>query len=121
MSYIYAIVKIPIKLMEDGTHETLNDRIYTTIEPCDELPPVNKDQNNDISEKLQTLMQSKKLESEPESEPEPEPESEPEPEPEPEPEIKLVLDNPNKSKKNTTFRNHKSMTPNITKKIRLTK
>ena len=127
MSYIYAIVKIPINIKEDGTYETMNDRIYTTIETCDELPPINEDQTNDIAEKLQVLLQSKKSggsqpEIEPEIEPELEPKSEPisEPNSEPisEPEIKLILDNPNKSKKNNTLRNCKSMKLSTTKKVR---
>lgn len=121
MSYIYAIVKIPINIKEDQTYEMMNDRIYTTIETCDELPPINEDQTNDIAEKLHALLQSNKSGgSEPDMEFETElkPKSEPESEPKSGPEIKLILDNPNKSKKNNTLRNCKSMTLSTTKKVR---
>lgn len=56
MSYVYAIVKMPIQIFPDGNYETLSDRTYTTIEPCDKLPPINQNQTDDISEQLQKVL-----------------------------------------------------------------
>ena len=120
MSYLYAIVKIPIEIKEDKSYNVLSERIHTTVEKCEELPPVNTDQNNDIISQFKDIIGLSCGESEPESEPEPEPAPEPEPEPEAEaeaePEIKLILDNPIiKGKKNRTFRSS-NMKHNVSKK-----
>ena len=56
MSYVYAIVKMPIQIFPDGNYETLSDRTHTTIEPCDKLPPINQNQTDDISEQLQKVL-----------------------------------------------------------------
>ena len=104
MNYLYAIVKIPIEIKEDKSYNILSERIHTTVEKCEELPPVNTDQNNDIISQFKDIIGLSC--GEPESEPELEPE----------PEIKLILDNPNiKGKKNRTFRSS-NMKHNVSKK-----
>ena len=125
MNHIFAIVKIPIEIKPDKSYDILSDRIYTTVEKCDKLPPVNMDKNSDILQQLKGIINfDQDSDSEPEIEPKPEPKPEPEPEPEPEPqlesepEIKLILNNTDlqHTKHNMTFRNMSQMKHNITKK-----
>lgn len=58
MKHIYAVVKLPIEITSDGSYNILSERISTTIEPCDELPPINEDQASGIIEQIQSIMSS---------------------------------------------------------------
>jgi hypothetical protein len=49
---IFAIVKIPIEILEDGEINTLTDRITVNFEPCDELPDATNVDYDSITEKL---------------------------------------------------------------------
>ena len=53
--YIYACVRIPIELSENGHHITYNDHAKVEFEKCDELPPksnLGKYNYKDIFEKM---------------------------------------------------------------------
>jgi hypothetical protein len=53
--YMYACVRIPIELTEDGHHITYNDHAKIEFEKCDELPPksnLGKFKFADIFEKM---------------------------------------------------------------------
>ena len=53
--YMYACVRIPIELTEDGHHITYNDHAKIEFEKCDELPPksnLGKFKFSDIFEKM---------------------------------------------------------------------
>jgi len=56
MNHIYAIVKIPIEIKPDKSYTILSERIYTTVEKCDELPPINTNQNNDIMQQIKAIV-----------------------------------------------------------------
>ena len=53
---IFAIVKIPIEISEDGEVDTLTDRIVVDFEPCDELPEPGEIDYDGITEKLAKYM-----------------------------------------------------------------
>ena len=128
MNHIYAIVKIPIEIKPDKSYTILSERIYTTVEKCDELPPINTNQNNDIMQQIKAIVH---LDPEPVVEPEPvvDPVVDPEPVVDPvvdqepvvdlEPVVELILNNTAiNSKHNMTFRNMSQMKHNITKRMK---
>ena len=110
MKHIYAVVKLPIEITSDGSYNILSERISTTIEPCDELPPINEDQASGIIEQIQSIMKSSNDKTERDEIEENIKDQEID--------VKLILDTPiDKSRNNNmTFRNPRSMKHNITKK-----
>jgi len=118
MQYIYAVVKLPIEVTSDGSYNILSERISTTIEPCNELPPINEDQASGIIEQIQSIMKSSKNEERIEENAEKGVTEQEEKVKNEEIDVKLILDRPIEKSinNNMTFRNLKSIKHNITKK-----
>ena len=114
MNHIYAIVKIPIEMKSDKSYNILSERIYTTVEKCDELPPINTNQNNDIMQQIKAIVHL-----DPDPVVDPDQVVDPEPVVDPDPVVELILNNTAiNSKHNMTFRNMSQMKHNITKRMK---
>jgi len=80
--YIYACIRIPIEIAENGHHITYNDHAKVDFEKCDELPPKSDLGKFDLEDIFKGFKEPEPVrELDPEPEPEPEPIKEPEPEP----------------------------------------
>jgi hypothetical protein len=104
MKYLYAVIRMPVEVTNAGEYNVMTDRLTTTFEPCDELPPVNSENEMDgIIEQLQSALThvpdvpqkgNTAVESTPTAT---------------EPEVKLVLQSVlDRTKKTLTFRNMRS-------------
>lgn len=56
MKYIFANVKIPIKVSDQNEYSIVSERIHTTIEPCHELPPVNENQSQGVFDQIESIL-----------------------------------------------------------------
>lgn len=107
MKYLYAVIRMPVEVTNTGEYNVMTDRLTTTFEPCDELPPVNSENEMDgIIEQLQSALtnvpdvpqKSNTVETAVESTTTAT-----------EPEVKLVLQSVlDRTKKTLTFRNMRS-------------
>lgn len=123
MKYIFANVKIPIKVSDQNEYSIVSERIHTTIEPCHELPPVNENQSQGVFDQIESILsQSIGVEENTEtdvgggSEEKYERENKTK---EDNTEVKLVLQQQHDfPKKNVTFRNRTAFKHNKSKKNR---
>lgn len=106
MKYLYAVIRMPVEVTNAGEYNVMTDRLTTTFEPCDELPPVNSENEMDgIIEQLQSALTNvpdvpQKSNTAVESTPTTTAT---------EPEVKLVLQSVlDRTKKTLTFRNMRS-------------
>jgi len=59
--YVYACVRVPIEITEDGRQITHNDHSLVSFEECDKLPETNKiDMKQAFKDYLQELEDSRK-------------------------------------------------------------
>lgn len=124
MKYIFANVKIPIKVSDQNEYSIVSERIHTTIEPCHELPPVNENQSQGVFDQIESILsQSIGVEENTEtdvgggSEEKDERENKTK---EDNTEVKLVLQQQHDFlKKNVTFRNRTAFKHNKSKKHRI--
>ena len=56
MKYIFANVKIPIKVSDQNEYSIVSERIHTTIEPCHELPPMNENQSQGVFDQIESIL-----------------------------------------------------------------
>lgn len=130
MKYIFANVKIPIKVSDQNEYSIVSERIYTTIEPCHELPPVNENQSQGVFDQIESILsQSIGVEENTEDRDEVKDDSEVKDDckderenktKEDKTEVKLVLQQQHDFlKKNVTFRNRNAFKHNKSKKHRV--
>ena len=120
MKYIFANVKIPIKVSDQNEYSIVSERIHTTIEPCHELPPVNENQSQGIFDQIESILsQSIGVEETTEEKDDCKDERENKTK-EDKTEVKLVLQQQHDFlKKNVTFRNRNAFKHNKSKKHRI--
>lgn len=64
--YVYACVRVPIEITEDGRQITHNDNSLITFEECDKLPDLNKtDMKQAFKDYLQELKDAQKRQDAP--------------------------------------------------------
>lgn len=128
MKYIFANVKIPIKVSDQNEYSIVSERIYTTIEPCHKLPPVNENQSQGVFDQIESIL-SQSIGVEENTEPAVEDRDEVKDDckderenktKEDKTEVKLVLQQQHDFlKKNVTFRNRNAFKHNKSKKHRI--
>ena len=44
--YIFVNIRTPLEVKQDGSYRVLADRVIINIESCNELPPINRSEND---------------------------------------------------------------------------
>lgn len=57
-TYIIANIKLLIEMSEDGTYQIHEDRTQIEFNPCEDLPPIRTNENNDMIKMLNLVSSS---------------------------------------------------------------